>query len=109
MEHLITGLCALSVVVIGLLIMTRAVAIEDVGSAILRGFVLIIVLMIVMCLFKGALAAILSATIAGLKTLLSLIFVIGLILVAVMIVLRRFVGTPVKHSTERSNDRGGEL
>ncbi len=99
----------LAVVIVGLLVMTRAISLEELVCGIGRSFLIVLGGIIALCVLNGLLLPILSSWLVALKQMIWWIVIIVLAVIAAMIVLRMLVSKLEKCGSARANHDGGEL
>jgi hypothetical protein len=111
MESLcISAVCVLGVVIVGLLVMTQAISLEQVAGAIGRTLLFAVLALIALCILKAFLTMALIAMLWLLKHLVVWLAVIVLVIAAVMFLARILISRLEKRlPAEGSHDNRGEL
>jgi hypothetical protein len=99
----------LAIIIVGLLIMTRAISLEELANGIWRGFLMTLSVSIALCVLKGLLLPILASWLVALKQMIWWIVIFVLAVMAAMLVLRVLVSKLEKCGSARANHDGGEL
>ena len=87
----LSAVCMLGVVIVGMLVMTGAISLEQLGKAVWRVFLLTLIVLTTLCVLKGLLLPILISSLVMLKHMIWWAVIIGLAIVAVILVLRMLV------------------
>jgi len=96
--------------VVGMLIMTQVIELEQAAKTVGRGFLLILAALISLCILKGLFTTALVAVLWLLKRLLAWITVIVLVIAAVMFLARILISRFEKRSpAQGDHDNRGEL
>ena len=103
------AVCMLAVIIVGLLVMTGVIGVEELGDVIERVFLLALGLLIALCVLKGLLLPVLMSWIVALKQMLWWIVMIVVTIIATMLLLRILVSKLEKWLSARGNHNGGEL
>ena len=85
------ALCMLAVVMVGLLVMTQAISLEELGNGIWRGFLTVVLAVVAICFLKAVLLPILICWLVRLKQMLLWIAVVVLALVIALLVLQMLI------------------
>ena len=101
--------CMLAVVIVGLLIMTRTISLEELGHGIGRAFLIALVVYIALSVLKGFLLPILSSWVVALKHMIGWLVIIVLAIIAAVLLLRMLVSNFQKWLSARGNYDRGEL
>ncbi len=103
------AVCVLAVVIVGLLVMTRAISLEELGGGMRRGFLMVLSVLTAFCVLKSLLLPMLSSWVVALKHMIWWLVIIVLAVFAAMLVLRMLVSKLEKCGSARANHDGGEL
>ena len=103
------AVCMLAIVIVGLLVIMRAISLEELGHMIGRVFLLALSALIAFCLLKDLLLPTLSSWLVTLKQMIWWIVLIGLAIIAAMFFLRMLVSNFRKWFSAHDNHDGGEL
>ena len=94
LTSLISLLAVLSLAVVGLLVITRAVSLEEAAKSIIKVIAILILVMLAICLSRSILSPLLDSLLALLKAaiawLLVTVFVVGLAMLVIRILFARF-------------------
>jgi hypothetical protein len=104
MMPLLTTLCVLGVLIVGLLVMTQAVSFEQLGHGIWRAFVAIVLVVIGAWLLKSALLPILRCVIVWLKHAMQWALVSVLALTTAILLLRIAMLTLASRNTHEGHE-----
>ena len=88
MTGCISSVCILGVVIVGILLMTRVISLEQVGNAIGRALLLLVALVLALCYVKGMVMAVFTAALFLLKRLLVWLAIIALVIAFAMLIVR---------------------
>jgi hypothetical protein len=102
------AVCMLAVVIIGLLVMTQAISLEELADGIWRGFLMALSVSIALCVLRGLLLPILASWLVALKEMIWWVVIIALAIIAAMFFLRMLVPKLEKWLSATSNHDGGE-
>ncbi len=108
MQCLFAG-CMLAVVIVGLLVMTQAISLEELRTGIGRVFLIALIVLIALCVLKGLLLPILTSWIVTLKHMTGWLVIIVLAIIAAMLLLRMLVSNFLKWLSARGSHDGGQL
>lgn len=108
MEQLLSAICVLGLVTVGLLIITRRISLEEAGNLILKALLFVIAILALICIAKEPFAAAIGATLSGLKTGIVWLSLITLVLVLVLVLWGPRTGNRARASGKRAN-HGGDL
>jgi uncharacterized membrane protein len=108
-EQLISEVCTSGLIVITLLIITRRISLKDAGKVILKGILAVVLILTLICVLKGPLAAALAIGLAALKSCIAWLSLIVLVLLLIRVMWGPQVGKCVKTSGRRFNHGGGDL
>ena len=105
----LSAICTLGVVIVGLLVMTRAINPEELGAGILRAIFGAALALLGLCLLKGLLLPILISWLVTLKQMTSLIGIVALAVIALVLSIRVRISKFAHFRTNRANRDKGEL
>ena len=101
------AVCMLAVVVVGLLVMTQAISLEELGYGIGRGFLMVLSVLVALCVLISLLLPSLTSWLVTLKCMVWWIVIIVVAIVAAMFFLRMLVSKLEKWlSAQGTHDRG---
>ncbi|MHB8217060.1 MAG: hypothetical protein ACYDDS_13365 [Candidatus Sulfotelmatobacter sp.] len=103
------AVCVLAVVTVGLLVMMRAISLEELGDGIGRCFLMVLSVLIALSLLKKFLLPILISWLVTLKQMTWWIVIIVLAIIAAILLLRTLVSNFQKWLSAHGNHDGGEL
>ena len=103
------AVCMLAIVIVGLLVMMRAISLEELGDGIGRSFLIVFGGIIALCVLKGLLLRILTTWLVTLKHTVRWIAIVVLAMIAAMVFLRMLVSKLEKWLSAHGNHNGGEL
>lgn len=100
------AICMLAVVIVGMLVMTQVLSLEELVTKICRAFLAVLVVLIAFCIAKTVLLPILVSCLVGLKQMLLWIAIAVFALVIALLVLRIVISKLARRSSERHRPRG---
>ena len=103
------AVCILAIVIVGLLVMTQLISLEELGNGIWRAFLTVLVSLIAICFLKAVLLPILICWIVRLKQMFLWIAVVVLALVIALLVLRMLISKLAQRSPAKGERHRGEL
>jgi len=108
LSQCIAALCIFGVVVIGLFVTVQAISLEQVASALGRGFLLLILALTMLCMMKGVIVPMVVAALVALQHWLAWFVMIVLVVVFGMLVIRWWMFLFNKRSRGRGDRERGE-
>lgn len=105
----ISAVAVLGIVVIAILIMTRAISLEQAASVLGRGFLVLVLAILALCMVKGLLVTAATDALGLLKSLTPWLVVLVLVTTGTMIVSRLLIARFGNRSPRRGDHDGGEL
>jgi hypothetical protein len=108
MQCLFAG-CMLAVVIVGLLVMTQIISLEELRAGIGRVFLMALIMLIALCVLKGLLLPILRSWVVTLKHMTAWLVIIVLAVIAAVLLLRMLVSNFQKWLSARGSHDRGEL
>lgn len=102
----LSAFCVLAVLIIGLLVMTQTISLEQVCGGIWRCFLLLVLALVTFCLLKALLLPILTLGLIWLRQLMLWVLVIVLAVVASMLLLRMLFLKLANGNTRGNTNRG---
>jgi hypothetical protein len=107
--HFLSIVGVLGIVILGMLVMTQLVSLEELGRAIWRAFITVLLVLIAFCVAKTVLLPILVSWLVGLKQMLLWIAIVVLALVIALLVLRIVISKLAQRPLARDGHDEGEL
>ena len=102
----ISAVCILGVVTVGLLVMTQAISLEELGNGIWRGVLLVVTVFVGICALKSLVLPILTSWLVALRQIMWWIFLIALAVIAALLLLKVFMTKVAKWlSAQASHDK----
>ena len=108
MSTCLSAVCILGIVIIGILIMTRTMSLEQVMNATGRAFLLLVTVLIALCMAKGFLLPAAIAALVLLKRLMLWLAIIALVIISATVVARLSISKFEKWLPGRGNHHRGE-
>ncbi len=105
----LSAICMLAIVIVGLLVMTQIISLEELGNAIWQGFLTIVIVLVAICFLKAILLPILISWVVALKQMLVWIAMIVFALVIALLVVRVIISKSTQRSSARGDRNRGEL
>src|SRR5258708_23868884 len=99
----------LGIVIVGALVMVQAISLEELGTGIGRGFLLVVAAFVGLCVLKGFLLPILTTWLVALKEIAAWMFVIVLAIIAALLVLKVLVTKFAKWLSAQASHNKGDL
>jgi hypothetical protein len=103
------AVCMLAVVIVGLLVMTQAISVQELRAGIGRVLLTALIMLIALCVLKGFLLPILTSWVVALKHMTGWLVIIVLAIIAAMLLLRMLVSNFQKWLSARGSHDGGDL
>jgi hypothetical protein len=104
----ISALCTLGIVVLAILITTRAISLEDALKAIGKAFLLLFILYFAVCILASPVRAGLAALVALLATAIRWLVVAVIVIALLILLLWMLSRKSVRRLNTKSNRDGGE-
>ena len=104
----LSAVCMLGVVIVGMLVMTRAISLEQLGNAAWRGFLMIVIVLTTVCVLKVLLLPILISWLVMLKHMIWWAVIIGLAIVTALLFIRMLVSKFERWLSPHGNHSKGE-
>ena len=103
-----SAVCVLGVVIIGILIMTRIISLDQAMNAVARVFLFLVTALLALCMVKGFLLTAAIAALALLKRLVIRLAIIALVIISAMLVARISMSKFQKWLPKQGNHHRGE-
>ena len=104
----LSAVCMLGVVIVGMLVMTGAITLEQLGHAAWRGFLIIVIVLTTLCVLKGLLLPILISSLVMLKHMIWWAVIIGLAIVTALLFIRMLVSKFERWLSPQGNHSKGK-
>jgi hypothetical protein len=105
----LSAVCTLGVVIVGLLVMTRVISLEELRNGIVRGLLVGALALIGICVLKGLLLPTLISWLVTLRRMSSLVVIIVFAVIALVLVVRMLISRFQQWLSHRGNHDKGEL
>jgi hypothetical protein len=102
------AVCMLAVVIVGLLVMTQAISLEELRAGIGRVFLMALIVLIALRVLKGILLPILTSWVVALRYVTGWLVIIVLAIIAAILFLRMLVSNFLRWLSARGSHDGGE-
>ena len=103
------AVCMLGIVIVGLLVMTQIIGLEQLGRGIWRGFLMIMLTLVALWFLKAVLLPTLICWLVRLKQMFLWIAVVVVALVIALLVLRMLISKLAQRSPAKGERHRGEL
>ena len=104
----LSAACMLGVVIVGMLVMTRAISLDELGNAIWRGVLMTVVVLLTLCVLKVLLLPILISSLVMLKHMIWWAVIIGLAIVTALLFIRMLVSKFERWLSPQGNHSKGK-
>ena len=105
----LSAACMLGLVIVGLLVMTRFISLEELGNGILRACLVAVLALIGLCVLKGLLLPTLVTWLVTLRQMSSWVVIFVLAVIAVALVIRALISRLQQWLSNWGNHGKGEL
>jgi hypothetical protein len=105
----LSAVCMLGVVIVGLLVMTRVISLEELGNGIVRGFLVTALALIGLCVLRGVLLPVLISWLVTLRQMSSWVAIVALAVIALVFAVRMLIFRFQQWLSHRGNHDKGEL